>query len=174
MVARYGRCALSRTRLDESPNNPEDRLRKSWLPKPIPEVADGLILFDGVCVFCSGWVKFVIARDLAARFRFVPIQSPYGSDLALRLDIDRDYPETNAVFMDGRAFFKLDAAIVVLSRLPGWSWVRILRALPRGLRDWFYDRVAKNRYRLFGKTETCLVPTPEIAGRFVFDRPTAG
>jgi predicted DCC family thiol-disulfide oxidoreductase YuxK len=117
---------------------------------------------------------FVFAGVAAARFRFVPIQSPYGQTLALQLDIDCDYPETNAAFMDGLAFFKLDAAIIVLSQLPGWSWVRILRVLPRGLRDWLYDRVAKNRYRLFGKTETCLVPTPEIARRFVFHRPTAG
>lgn len=149
-------------------------MRKPWLPKPIPEVTDGLILFDGVCVFCSRWVKFVIARDAAARFRFVPIQSPYGQALASQLGIARDNPETNAVVMGGIAFFKLDAAIVVLSRLPGWSWVQGLRVLPRGMRDWLYDRIAKNRYRLFGKTETCLVPAPEIARRFIFDKPTAG
>jgi predicted DCC family thiol-disulfide oxidoreductase YuxK len=149
-------------------------LAKRWLPKPSPQIADGLILFDGVCVLCSGWVRFVIGRDAAGLFRFVPIQSPYGQTLAALFEIDRENPETNAVVMSGHAYFKLDAAIIVLGRLPGWSWVRVLPVLPRGLRDWLYDRIAKNRYRVFGKTETCLVPTAETSRRFLFDEPTAG
>ena len=59
-------------------------MRARWQSIPAPDVADGLILFDGVCVLCSGWVRFVIERDAAERFRFVPIQSPYGSALASR------------------------------------------------------------------------------------------
>jgi predicted DCC family thiol-disulfide oxidoreductase YuxK len=80
------------------------------------------------------------------------------------------FPETNAVILGGCAYFKSDAAIEVLSRLPGWSWARLLRIVPKRLRDAVYDRIARNRYRWFGRTETCLVPTPDLARHFL--RPT--
>ena len=144
-------------------------MHRAWIPKPVRNVPDGTVLFDGVCILCSWWVRFVIERDAAVAFRFVTIQSAYGRGLAERLGIDPETPETNAVFVGDHAYFKSDAAIVILSRLPRWSWVRPLRLAPRILRDWVYDRVARNRYRLFGKTETCLVPTPEIARHFIVD-----
>lgn len=144
-------------------------MRNRWQPRPLDGVADGLILFDGVCVFCSGWVRFVIERDSAARFRFAAVQSRFGAALAARLGISVANPETNAVVLGGRAYFKSDAAIAVVSRLPGWSWARWLALTPRPIRDWLYDRIAVNRYRLFGRTASCLMPTPEIAGRFVPD-----
>jgi predicted DCC family thiol-disulfide oxidoreductase YuxK len=141
---------------------------RTWkpLPEPYPAWQD-VILFDGVCVLCSGWVAFVIARDRDKRFRFAAIQSAAGTALATRFGIDRDAPETNAVIVDGTAYFKSDSALQVLSRLPGWHWVRVLALCPRDLRNWAYDRVAKNRYRLFGRTATCMVPTAEVRERFV-------
>lgn len=144
-------------------------MRNPWQPQLLDGVADGLILFDGVCVFCSRWVRFVIERDAGARFRFTSVQSKYGARLAARLGIAIEDPETNAVVLGGRAYFKSDAAIAVVSRLPGWSWARVFTLVPRRVRDWCYDRIARNRYRLFGRTETCLVPTPDLAGRFVAD-----
>jgi predicted DCC family thiol-disulfide oxidoreductase YuxK len=144
-------------------------MQQSWKPKTIDGVPDGLILFDGVCVLCSGWVRFLIERDPATYFRFTPIQSPYGRLLARELGIDAEAPETNAVIIGGRAYFKCDSVMQALGRVPRWHWVRLLAILPRPLRDWSYDRIAKNRYRLFGKTETCMVPTPEVTRRFVFD-----
>jgi len=104
-------------------------------------------------------VRFVIARDAAERFSFLPIQGDDGGRLASRLGIDRDAPETNAVVLGGIAYFKSDAAIQVLQRLPGWRWTACLDVVPRGLRDWFYDRIARNRYRLFGRSDVCLIPT---------------
>lgn len=139
--------------------------------KPIPGAPDGLILFDGVCVLCSWWVQFVIDRDPGHVFSFVPIQSPYGRRLAGMLGIDADEPDTNAVVFGGRAYFKSDGALVVLRRLPRWGWVTLLRPLPRRLRDWVYDQVARNRYRLFGRTEQCLMPSPALARRFPQDGP---
>jgi predicted DCC family thiol-disulfide oxidoreductase YuxK len=126
---------------------------------------DDVILFDGVCVFCSRWVHFVVARDAAARFRFTPIQSPYGTRLAQALGIDPDDPDTNAVIHVGVARFKSDAALTVLSCLPGWSWVRMLLAVPRPLRDAVYNVVAKNRYRIFGKYDACIVPDARLRAR---------
>jgi len=140
---------------------------RDWKPMPVRDIADGLILFDGVCVLCSRWVRFIIERDTLARFRFVPIQSAYGDALAAEFGIDRKNPETNAVIIAGRAYFKSDATIRTLARLPGWSWIGMLAFTPRNIRDWLYDRIARNRYSLFGRTETCLMPDPAIAGRFV-------
>lgn len=146
---------------------------RGWKPQAIDGVPDGLVVFDGVCVLCSGWVRFVIERDPAVRFRFAPVQSAYGSALAARLGISVEDPETNAVVFAGRAYFKSDAAIAVLSRLPHWRWVRALSAVPKPLRDWAYDCIARRRYRLFGRTASCMIPTPELARRFVFDEPAA-
>lgn len=135
---------------------------------------DRVILFDGVCVLCSGGARFVIARDPNATFRFVAVQEPYGRALAQRLGIDTAFPETNAAILAGRAYFKSDAAIEILSRLPLWWWVRVLRIVPRMLRDAVYDLVARNRYRMFGRTETCLLPTPELARHFLRDGASPG
>ena len=143
------------------------------MPRTIGNAPDRLILFDGVCVLCSWWVRFVIERDAGARFRFVATQTPRGSALATRLGVDVANPETNVAIINGCAYFKSDATIRVLADLPRWSWSRILLLLPRGARDWAYDRIARNRYRLFGRNESCLVPTSSIAARFLLDDPSA-
>ncbi|HKS18548.1 MAG TPA: thiol-disulfide oxidoreductase DCC family protein [Bradyrhizobium sp.] len=126
---------------------------------------DDVILYDGVCVFCSRWVRFVATRDTASRFRFSAIQSPYGTRLAQAFGIDPADPDTNAVIRGGVAHFKSDAALTVLSALPGWRWVRALRTVPKPLRDAVYSLVARNRYRIFGKYEACLVPDAEMQAR---------
>jgi predicted DCC family thiol-disulfide oxidoreductase YuxK len=118
---------------------------------------DDVILYDGVCVVCSRWIRFVAARDVAHRFRFTAIQSGYGRRLAQAFGIDPEDPDTNAVIHGGVAFFKSDAALTVLSHLPGWQWVRVLRAVPKALRDPVHNLVARNRYRIFGKYEACFL-----------------
>jgi predicted DCC family thiol-disulfide oxidoreductase YuxK len=142
-------------------------MTRDWSPLPADGVPDRVILFDGVCVLCSRWVAFVIARDPAARYRFVAIQTPLGRSLAARFGIDAENPETNVIVTGGRAYFKLDSVVAVLRDLPGWRWTRISSALPRWVRDYLYDRIAQNRYRLFGRRETCLVPTPDVRARFL-------
>src|SRR6476659_7782375 len=126
---------------------------------------DDVILYDGVCVFCSRWVRFVIARDAQRRFRFTPIQSDYGTRLAQAFGIDPADPYTNAVIHGGVAYFKSDAALTVLSSLPGWRWVRVLFWMPKPLRDVVYNLVARNRYRIFGKYDRCFVPDAEMRAR---------
>ncbi|MEA2922375.1 MAG: hypothetical protein QOF07_2338 [Bradyrhizobium sp.] len=126
---------------------------------------DDVILYDGVCVFCSRWVRFVAARDRERRFRFTSIQSGYGMRLARSLGIDPSDPDTNAVIHGGVAYFKSEAALTVLSNLPGWRWVRGLRLAPKPLRDAVYGAVARNRYRIFGKYDECFVPDAEVRAR---------
>jgi predicted DCC family thiol-disulfide oxidoreductase YuxK len=126
---------------------------------------DDVILYDGVCVFCSRWVRFVAARDGERRFRFTAIQSPYGMRLARAFGIDPQDPDTNAVIHGGVAYSKSNAALTVLGLLPRWSWVRVLLAVPKPLRDAVYNTVARHRYRIFGKYEACFVPDAEMRDR---------
>ena len=133
-------------------------------PIPVPDAVDGVVLYDGVCVLCSAAFRFVVRRDPAARFRFTPVQGAYGRWLAHRVGIDPDAPRSVAVVIAGQAFVGADAALVILRHLPGWApWARLLLAVPRPLRTWLYDRIARHRYRLFGRTEACLVPGPGLA-----------
>ncbi|MHC2434160.1 thiol-disulfide oxidoreductase DCC family protein [Bradyrhizobium sp. USDA 4451] len=131
---------------------------KSW-----PD--DDVILYDGVCIFCSRWVRFVVSRDTERRFRFTPIQSAYGTRLAKTFGIDPDDPDTNAVIHGGVAWMKSDAALTVLSHLPRWGWTSALFAVPKPLRDAVYSLIARNRYKIFGKYETCFVPDADMRAR---------
>jgi predicted DCC family thiol-disulfide oxidoreductase YuxK len=126
---------------------------------------DNVILYDGVCVFCSRWIRFIATRDRDARFRYTAIQSAYGTRLAQAFGIDPNDPDTNAVVHGGVAYFKSDAALTVLSNLPKWSWTRVLFAVPKPLRDAVYNLVAKNRYRIFGKYDVCFMPDADMRAR---------
>jgi predicted DCC family thiol-disulfide oxidoreductase YuxK len=128
---------------------------------------DDVILYDGVCVFCSRWIRFVASRDKARCFRFTAIQSAYGTRLAQAFGIDPQDPDTNAVIHGGVAWFKSDAALTVIGQLPGWRWVRVLRAVPKPLRDAVYNTIARNRYRIFGKYEECFVPDAAMRTRIL-------
>jgi predicted DCC family thiol-disulfide oxidoreductase YuxK len=127
-----------------------------------------LIVFDGVCVFCSGFVHMVLRLDRRARFRFTTAQSPLGEALFRRYDLPTDSYETNLVLVGGVPFIRLDSFVAVMSEL-GWPWraAGILLLLPRPLRDWIYDRIARNRYALFGRKDSCDVPPAELRGRFI-------
>ncbi|QQS13212.1 MAG: thiol-disulfide oxidoreductase DCC family protein [Rhodospirillales bacterium] len=134
---------------------------------PIPG-AGPVILFDGVCVLCAGFVRFVVARDRACAYRFVAAQSPLGQALLVDLGLSTVDFESNVLIEDGRAHFKSEAFIRVASRLTWpWRWAGTLRVCPRPLRDAAYDIIAGNRYRLFGRRDSCLVPSPALAARFL-------
>ncbi len=128
---------------------------------------DDVILYDGVCIFCSRWIRFVATRDVARRFRFTPIQSDYGTRLAQAYGIDPKDPDTNAVVHGGVAWLKSDGALNVLSALPGWGWTRVFFVVPKPLRDVVYGLVARNRYRIFGKYDECFVPDADMRARVI-------
>jgi len=134
------------------------------LPEKLADITlpEGLVLIDGACVLCSASFRFVAQRDKEKRFKFATIQGTLGQGLARRIGIDPDEPDSFAVILDGHALFKSEGAISILRRLPGWGWAAILLLLPRPLRDWAYDRVARNRYRLFGRLDSCMLPSAEF------------
>ena len=126
----------------------------------------GLILYDSVCILCSRWTQFVIRRDPLALFTFMPVQSGKGRALAQSLGIDPDRPESFALVLDGQAFFKSAAVIEIIARLPGWRWCSVFRYLPRVPLDWMYERIARNRYKIFGKAGACILPDASVRSRF--------
>src|ERR1017187_4059456 len=123
-----------------------------------------VVLFDGVCNLCNGAVRFILARDPAARFRFASLQS----DAARRLLGDSAPSETIVLLEAGKTCTKSTAALRIARglRLP-WPLLYAFIAVPRPLRDLVYDWVARHRYRWFGKRDTCMLPTPELRERFM-------
>lgn len=127
-----------------------------------------LIVFDGVCVLCSGFVKFVLRHDSQEKFLFATAQGPLGQALFRHYGLHTADFETNLVIIDGMAYGKLASFAAVMGTLSWpWSLLRAVRVFPRAMADWLYDRVARNRYRLFGKTESCMLPPPNWRERFL-------
>lgn len=136
-----------------------------------PSIGDDhppLVVFDGVCVLCSHYVKWVIGRDRNSLFLFTHAQSELGQALYERLDLDRVNFETNLVIHRGKVFMRMQA-FTEICRLLGWPWrvMTLLNFLPDVLNNWVYERIKRNRYRLFGKREVCLVSDAELARRFI-------
>ncbi|MEI2297709.1 thiol-disulfide oxidoreductase DCC family protein [Ensifer sp. MJa1] len=136
----------------------------------VPAFADDrpVIVFDGECIFCSSWVRFLLRHDRLARYRYLTAQSPLGQALYRHYGLSVRNFESNILIEDGVAHFKSDGSIRTLAGL-GWPWslMNICRILPAALRDPLYDLVAKNRYRIAGRRSSCVVPTPEERGRFI-------
>ncbi|MEO0750463.1 MAG: DCC1-like thiol-disulfide oxidoreductase family protein [Pseudomonadota bacterium] len=127
-----------------------------------------LIVFDGVCVLCSGFFRFMQQRDLKERFSYAMAQADVGQALYGALGMPLDEFETNLVIMDGWIYTDLDAFAAAMGTL-GWPWRGFagVRWLPRGIKRPLYRLVARNRYRLFGRLETCLLPDAEVQRRFL-------
>lgn len=130
--------------------------------------APSIVVFDGVCVLCSGWVRFLLKRDRAGRFRFATMQSEAGRRLLAAHGLDPADPVSFLLVEDGRAFTDSAGILRIVARLGGlWRLAAAAYAVPRPLRDAVYRWVARHRYRWFGQREACFVPTPETAQRFL-------
>lgn len=125
-----------------------------------------LIFFDGVCNLCNAFVDFVVRRDAENLFAFAPLQ---GKTAQHKLSAETRASLRSVVLLtQGQAFEQSDAALMVLQQLGGlWGLMRVFWIVPRPLRDGVYGWVAKNRYRLFGKRETCRLPTAEERAKFL-------
>lgn len=127
-----------------------------------------IVLFDGVCNLCNASVRFIIARDPAARLRFASMQSPLGQSLLIQY-LGAPQPPESMVVLDGaRVLTRSDAALAIAERLTApWRWAGVFRVIPRPVRDTLYTFIARRRYRFFGKRDVCWVPTPALASRFL-------
>ena len=127
-----------------------------------------IIVFDGVCVLCNRSVHFIIMHDTQKLFRLVSMQATVGQQLLRDHGLDSDDPSSLLLIDESGAHTDTDAIIRVVCRFGGvWKLISIMRIVPPDLRDLAYRWVAKNRYHWFGKRETCMVPTPDIAERFI-------
>lgn len=128
-----------------------------------------IILFDGVCNLCNGFVQFIINRDKQDVFRFASLQSETGKQLLLERHIDVSKTDSVVLIELGVAYYiKSDAALQIGSHLKGYSGIsRILYLIPSSLRNIVYDLIARYRYAWFGKKEACMIPTLELKAKFL-------
>ena len=138
------------------------------------QASDDIVVFDGVCSFCSASVRFILKYDREGRFVFAPMQSRMGRELLERHGLDPEDVQTFLLVKDSKAYIRSDAALEIAKDLRHWRWLRIFQYVPRSIRDGVYGVIARNRYRWFGRNDVCFLPTPEERARFldVVDSPT--
>jgi predicted DCC family thiol-disulfide oxidoreductase YuxK len=136
-------------------------------PVPLPD--DGpVLLFDGVCNLCNGVVQWLVPRDPEGRIRYAPLQSDVGARLLGRCGLPDDQLESVVLVEGGDCYTKSEAALRVASHLETPArHLALFRVVPRVLRDAVYDLVADYRYRVFGRRDQCMVPTPDLRDRFL-------
>lgn len=126
-----------------------------------------VIVFDGICVLCNGWVRFLLKHDRVGRYRFAAMQSDAGRALLAGHGLDPDDPASFLLVDGAQAWTDSDAIRRVLMGLGGvWRLAGVIALVPRVVRDPLYRWIARNRYRLFGTT-ACRVPTDEERARFL-------
>lgn len=128
-----------------------------------------IILFDGVCNLCDTSVQYVIKHDKKDIFRFVAIQSDLGLKLLKHIGINPIHTDSIILYEPGTAYYyKSSAALEIAKELSGiFTFASVFTVIPKGIRDLIYDYVAKNRYKWYGKKETCILPTPEFKAKFL-------
>lgn len=126
-----------------------------------------IIFFDGVCNFCNASVNFIIDHDSTRRYRFASLQSELGQKTLQENGYSIIELNTILLLRSGKLYQKSTAALEIARYLKGWSWLYGFILLPRFIRDAVYGLVARNRYRIFGKSESCRIPTPEERSLFI-------
>lgn len=137
-------------------------------PPPRLKSLERVVLFDGVCPLCNAWVNFLILHDTSRKIRFAAIQSAEGQALLNLTELPLDKIETMVYFKDGQPHLRSEAFLLVMRELPPpWHLISALKHCPQTIRDWCYDKIARNRYRFFGRYDTCLLPTADHEKRFL-------
>lgn len=127
-----------------------------------------LIIFDGVCVFCNGVVNFIIKRDSVGVFKFSPMQSDVAKSYIKQHNASKEILNTLMLIKNGTCYLRTDAILEIAKDLSGmWYLFNVFKIIPRPVRDFLYTLFAKNRYKLFGKRNSCMVPTENVKNRFI-------
>jgi predicted DCC family thiol-disulfide oxidoreductase YuxK len=128
----------------------------------------GVLLFDGVCNLCNGFVNFVIDNDPEGYFKLAALQSDEARPYLEQFGLDPEALDSVVLIENGQAYRKSTAALRVALHLPKpWPLAAVFMAIPRPLRDVVYDLIATNRYDWFGERNSCRMPTPELQQRFL-------
>ncbi|WP_439152401.1 thiol-disulfide oxidoreductase DCC family protein [Winogradskyella sp.] len=129
-----------------------------------------LILFDGVCNLCNSSVLFVIKRDKTDKFLFAPLQSDIGNAIIKKFNIDSTKTDSILLYRPGSDTLKYkSSAALHISKKIGFptNLMAVFFVIPTFIRNWVYDFVARNRYKWYGKKESCMIPTPELQSKFL-------
>ncbi|WP_404466101.1 thiol-disulfide oxidoreductase DCC family protein [Vreelandella aquamarina] len=127
-----------------------------------------IVIFDGVCNFCNGAVNFIIHRDPEGAFAFTPMQSELAQELTQGFNVPDVGMDTLVLIKDGERYVLSDAALEIAKDLKGpWRFCYAFKVVPKPIRDAVYKLFARNRYKLFGQKDVCMVPLAEVKSRFV-------
>ncbi len=128
-----------------------------------------IILFDGVCNLCSSAVQYVIEHDKKDVFRFTALQSDLGQEILKHIGINPNEIDSIVMYEPGVAYYYKSTAAIEIARHFGgvFHFGTIFKIMPRFLRDSIYDYVARNRYKWYGKKESCMIPTAELKSKFL-------
>ena len=128
----------------------------------------GVILFDGVCNFCNGTINWILQHDKKNEFRFATLQSTYGKQVVERFKLTSDYLDTVILIENEKVYLRSQAILRIIKRIGGiYSILGIFSIVPAPILNFFYNIVAKYRYRWFGKRESCMVPDASIKQKFI-------
>jgi predicted DCC family thiol-disulfide oxidoreductase YuxK len=127
-----------------------------------------IVLFDGVCNLCNSTVQFIIKHDRKDIFRFVALQSTIGQKICKHIGLDQNI-DSIVLYQPTVAYFYKSSAVFEIAKALGgiYSFVLIFSIIPKNLSDLLYDFIAKNRYKWYGKKQSCMIPTPEIRTKFL-------
>lgn len=128
-----------------------------------------IILFDGICNLCESSVQFIIKRDKNDVFRFVAIQSELGQKIINHIGIDISKTDSIILYIPGKAYYyKAEAALQIAKKIKGfYALLGYFSFIPNAIKNTVYDYIAKNRYKWYGKKESCMIPTPELKAKFL-------
>ncbi len=130
--------------------------------------SNNILLFDGVCNLCNSTVKFVIRQDKNALIKFASLQSSFGQKILLEHQLSNSRFDSFIYVKKDGILLKSTAALNLMKDIGGvWTLLYAFIIIPRFIRDFVYDMIAKNRYRWFGKQQTCMIPSAEIKARFL-------
>ncbi|MFH7015656.1 thiol-disulfide oxidoreductase DCC family protein [Flavobacterium sp. FlaQc-47] len=128
-----------------------------------------IILFDSVCNLCNGAVQFIIKHDRKDIFRFVALQSELGIEICKYIGVDQTKIDSIILYNPGVAYYYKSSAVLEIAEDLGgvYSLVAVFKIFPEKFRNYIYDYIARNRYKWYGKKESCMIPTPELKAKFL-------